>query len=171
MIGKMAMEDMKSQAEQLDSEVGELEDMAFSSAGPKGKFSEKGMNTLVDSANKLVPLFGLKDKFPRVAGDATSFPADLTRLLTMFGEAIDDAIEQDILPEDAKISGEMPKDDTGLSILAGKLTMASKSKPFKKFLQQPTGLTEANEGLMEEEPQSAEEMSSSEMDAMFASRM
>lgn len=165
---KMKLKEIKIQVADAGEDVVEMEDEMYSETSPKGKYTAKGMNNLIDAVNKLAPSFGIKDSLPRSSSDSTSFPPELVRILTMFAEAVEDAITGGILEEEMSIAGENPTDDTGLTVLAGKLLMASKSKEFKKFLLSPKPpVEEVEEEISEDDG----EMSSEQMDDMFAARM
>ena len=162
---KSNLEQMKMQVDGAEADVGELESEMYGDVGPKGKFSEKAMNGLIDSTNRILPLFGMNDKFPKVSGDSTEFPPEFVRLLAMIGKAVDDAIEGDILTEDAKIAGSSPKTDGDLLLLSGRLNMAAKSKPFSKFLSKPKADAPPPEETAEEE------MIEEDPDKLFMERM
>jgi len=169
---------MKSQVSTAENEVGKLEDAMFTDVGPKGKYSAKSFNAVIDAANKLGVIFGIEDGMPRVKEDQTQFPPDFVRLLAMFADAIDDGIEEGALPEEVSIAGLRPVDDPGLTVLASKLTMAGKSKDFKRFLAKPKKYEEekgspiaAEEMGSDENEMAPESMTPDQMDSMFAARM
>ena len=156
---KMELEKMRADAMSRQGEVEESEDELYAAGAPKGKFSGKALNSLVEAVNRLLPLFGLDDKYERFGGGMMStMPPEFVRLLTMFSKAMADAVEEGILPEDATIELKIVVDDNGLQSLAGRLGMAAKSPGFKRFL-----LRKVSEGAPETEE--AEEMSSDEMDS------
>jgi len=175
---KADLEAMKSQVSTAENEVGKLEDAMFTDVGPKGKYSAKSFNAVIDAANKLGVIFGIEDGMPRVKEDQTQFPPDFVRLLAMFADAIDDGIEEGALPEEVSIAGLRPVDDPGLTVLASKLTMAGKSKDFKRFLAKPKKYEEekgspiaAEEMGSDENEMAPESMTPDQMDSMFAARM
>lgn len=170
---KMELQKMRAQAMSRQGEVEEGEDELFAASSPKGKFSSKALNGLVDAVNRLLPLFGLSDKADRFSGSATSLPSETVRLLTMFSKAMGDAIEEGILPEDATIDMKIVVDDNGLQALAGRLGMAAKSPGFKRFLLRKVsekGSSEMVEDAGEEEGMSSE-MGSEDMDKLMMERM
>ena len=163
---------MQEKISQASAEVGVLEDDMYEAEGPKGRFSKKAMNALIKTINDMARLFGLEDKFPPIPADATAFPPDIVRIISMFQQAVSDAVEADILPEDAMVEIEGITDDSGVQVLAGKLQMAAKDKKFHKFLKKPQPKVEIEiEMGEEEEGMEPEEMSESDMDKMFMSRM
>jgi hypothetical protein len=167
-----SLDEMKMRVAQEEEDVGMLEDDLYEQSGPQGRFSKKAMNSLVKAANDVATLFGITDKLPPVASDAPSFPPELLRVIFMFKDAMEDAIEMDMLSEEAMPQLEGISDDAGIMMLAGKLQMAAKDKNFKKFLKKPSEKSMKVEVEVEsEEESSPEEMSSDEMDKMFMSRM
>ena len=164
---KMQLEDMKMQVEAEAEDVGMLEDEMYEGSSPQGRFTKKAMNVLIKSMNDMASLFGIEDKLPPIGGDASTFPPEVMRLLDMFKKAVEDAVEMDMLAEDALLDWSGIVDDSGIQMLAGKLQMASKDKKFQKFLKKPQPKVEV-EIEVEEGPK---EMSESEMDQMFMSRM
>jgi hypothetical protein len=167
---KAELEKMRAQAMTRQGEVEEGEDELFAASSPKGKFSGKALNGLVDAVNRLLPLFGLSDKADRFSGGATSLPPETVRLLTMFSKAIGDAIEEGILPEDAMVDMKIIVDDNGLQALAGRLGMASKSPGFKRFLLRKVS-EGAPEAEAEDEEEPSEETASQDTDKLFTERM
>ena len=172
------LEAMKSDMMAMEETADMREDEMYSKAAPAGRFSGKTVNALIDAANRLLPLFGIKDQHPRMEGAMQSkLPASLMRLLSMVATAISDAIDAGMLEEDAVVVMDGITDDAGLQGLAGRLNMAAKSAGFKKFLKQPKKVSveveveSGGEGEEEGGGKSPEEMSTEDMDAMFASRM
>jgi hypothetical protein len=174
-VSSIDLKTMGKEVQQRQGEVEEKEDMLYEKASPKGKFSGKSLNALVQAVNRLTPLFGIKDTYPAFGGESmTELPAEFVRLLSMFKAAISDAIEEGILPEDAMIDLSVITDDNGIQALAGRIGMAAKSGGFKRFLNQKTGGAKPApmEKEMEiEEGMSMDDMSSDKTEDLFASRM
>ena len=175
-VSTIDLKTMGKEVQKRQGEVEEKEDMLYEKASPKGKFSDKSLNALVQATNRLTPLFGIKDTYPSFdKGMQTELPAEFVRLLSMFKAAISDAIDQGILPEDAMIDLAVITDDNGIQALAGRIGMAAKSGSFKRFLNQKTG--GAKSAPMEEEPSNTEEedmsegMSEDSTNKLFQSRM
>ena len=168
---KMEIEKMRAEAMTRQGEVEESEDELYAASSPKGKFSGKALNSLVDATNRLIPLFGIEDKYDRFgSATITSLPPEFMRLLTMFSKAMSDAIEEGILPEDAMIDMKVVTDDNGLQALAGRIGMAAKSPGFKRFLLRKTSES-APEAEGEDEEEMSEEMGSDDMDKLMMERM
>lgn len=151
-------------AEDLNELEMEDEDLYMKMA-PKGNFTSRGLDPLVKTTNKLLPLFGQDPSYPKVA-DTKVLPTDFTRILSMFVAAVDDAVEAGVLEPEMKIDLGMVTDDMSLMSLSGKLDMLSKNKDFKRFLQE-----EAPEEPEMEEKVAEMEMSPEEEDAMMMERM
>ena len=173
------LEAMRERTMQRQGDVEESEDEMYAAAAPKGRFSGKTLNALVDAANRLTPLFGISEKYEKFGGETqTTLPPEFMRLISMFAKAIEDAVAEGVLTEDAMVDVTGITDDSGIQGLAGRLNMAAKSAGFKKFLKQPKKVSveveveSGGEGEGEgEEEMSPEKMSTEDMDAMFASRM
>lgn len=167
---KMEIEKMRAEAMNRQGDIEESEDEIYSAQSPKGRFTSKGANALVEATNRLLPMFGVGDKYDRFSGNMTELPTDFVRLLSMFKAAMDDAIAEGILPEDASIDLTIVTDDSGLQALAGRIGMAAKSAAFKRFLAKKTMKMPAeDEGTGEEEM--SEEMDSEGMDKLMMERM
>jgi hypothetical protein len=167
------LEKMKETAMRRAGDVEEIEDENYAAASPKGRFTPKGLNVLVDASNKLAPLFGIDDKYPKFTGiePLTTLPPEFVRLLSMFGKAIGDAVEADVLPSDATVDLMTVTDDNGLQSLAGRIGMAASSPQMKKFLLRKvmkTGAEEMNEKEMEG---MEEEAAPLDTDKLFKGRM
>lgn len=48
---------------------------------PRGKFSMRAMNALVQALNEVLPMMGRTDMYPEFTEDQTEFPMDLVQLL------------------------------------------------------------------------------------------
>jgi len=170
-VTKIDLETMGKEVQQRQGEVEGKEDMLYAQASPKGKFSDKSLNALVQAVNRLTPLFGIKDSYPSFdRGMVTELPSEFVRLLSMFKAAISDAVDQGILPEDAMIDLSVITDDNGIQALAGRIGMAAKSGGFKRFLSAKTSGPKG--GPMEEDTTDApSEATEAATDKLFQSRM
>ena len=167
---KTDLEKLRAEAMTRQGEVEASEDEMYSASAPKGKFSGKAANSLVEATNRLLPLFGITDKYDRFGGGSmTTLPPEFMRLLSMFSKAIGDAVEEGILPEDATVDLKIITDDAGLQGLAGRIGMAAKSPQFKRFLLRKT--SDAAPEAEEEEEDMSEEMGSDDTDKLFTERM
>jgi len=168
---KMDLESMRTEAMTRQGDIEESEDEIYAASSPKGKFSGKALNVLVDATNRLIPLFGLDDKYDRFSTEMIeSLPPEFMRLLSMFSKAMSDAVEEGILPEDATIDMKIVVDDNGLQALAGRLGMAAKSPGFKRFLLRKKSES-APEAEAEAEEGPSDEMGPEEMDKLMKERM
>jgi hypothetical protein len=169
---KMNLEKMRAESMTREGETEDMEDEVYASSAPKGRFSSKALNGLVDATNRLLPLFGVTDAYPKFSGEVqTTLPPAFMRVLSMFQKAVDDGIAEGALPEDASIDLTIITDDTGLQGLAGRIGMAAKAPGFKRFLKTKT--SEAETAPMGEDEPTAEEdmMSEDKTNDLFTQRM
>ena len=146
----------------------EEEDM-YGEMTPKGKFTPKGLQPLVKATNILLPLFGQTPDYPAIKEATGEIPVDLFRVLTMFAAAVDDAISSEIIAPEMKLSFDGLRDDSGLMLLAGKLSKLALDREFKKFLKEPAPQDEAP--TVDEERTPMPEMGEEEANNMMMSRM
>ena len=156
--GEPMSEDL-GMAEEADAEM-------FEAMAPRGNFTSRGLDPLVRSTNKLLPLFDQTGDYPSVE-DTEVLPTDFVRILAMFQAAVEDAISEDVLREEMRIDLDGVIDDTGPMTIAGKLDMLSKDREFKKFLKEPM----EEEAMEEEEEMEEEAMTDDEMDSLMMERM
>jgi hypothetical protein len=88
----------------------------------------------------------------------------------MFQAAVDEAIAEDVVNEEMRISLDDVRDDTALMTIAGKLDMLSKDREFKRFLEAPMEEEETMAEEMREET-GATPMSAEEEDEFMMGRM
>jgi hypothetical protein len=167
---KSQLDKLRATAMTRQGEVEESEDEMYAEASPKGRFTAKGTTALVEATNRLLPLFGIGEKYEKI-GEVTTLPPDFMRLLTMFAKAIEDAVTEGILPEDAIVDLKVATDDNGLQSIAGRIGMVAKSPGFKKFLMRKVTTRGAPAGEETEEEESPEVESETDTEALFASRM
>jgi len=169
---KMNLEKMRAESMTREGETEDMEDEVYASSAPKGRFSSKALNGLVDATNRLLPLFGVTDAYPKFSGEVqTTLPPAFMRVLSMFQKAVDDGIAEGALPEDASIDLTIITDDTGLQGLAGRIGMAAKAPGFKRFLKTKTAEAETAP-MGEEEPTEEEDMMSEDKtNDLFTQRM
>jgi len=153
--GKGDMENSELAPELSEAEMAD-EEMVTSMA-PTGQYTAKGLNALVNATNATLPLFEQTPDYPKFSENLTKLPTDFVRVLMMFQSAVDDAIAQEVLPQDMAFDLTTVKDDSALITLAGKLSMISKSKDFKKFLKEPPMEENVSTEAAEEAGMSAEE--------------
>jgi len=147
----------------------EAEEGMFEEMAPKGKFTPKGLNALVVTTNKMLPLFGQEPTYPQLKEALGQLPTDFVRILSMFAAAVDDAIASDVLTPDMSLDFSGVKDDTGLMMLAGKMNSILKSMEFKRFLKEPK--PEEEEMSYDEEKTPMPEMAEEAADSLMMSRM
>ncbi len=148
------------------------DDEMFSEIAPKGRFSSKALNSLVKSTNKLLPAFDQEPSYPEFdPGKYEVFPTDFTRILSMFTGASRDAAAENSIPSDLVVSLDGVTDDPAVNLLAGKIGALSKSREFKKFLDEE--IEEESAEPIGDEPEGSEgaDLSDEGIDDLFASRM
>ena len=152
-------------------QIAVAEDDMMSEMQPRGSFSRKPLNALVVVTRKMQPLFGLEGDYPKFDGDLTELPPEFVRVLSMFKQAVDDAIAQDILDaEDAFDLAEL-SDDSSLKLLAGKLNKVLRDRKFKKFLSAKPAAEEEAPAIDEERTPLPEGAGDMDLDALFMERM
>jgi hypothetical protein len=162
--GKSDMEDSQFAPELSEAEMADEE--MVNSVAPTGQYTAKGLNALVNATNATLPLFEQTPDYPKFSENLTKLPTDFVRVLMMFQSAVDDAIAQEVLPQDMAFDLATVKDDSALMSLAGKLSMISKSKDFKKFLKEPPMEETNTSEAVEEVGMSPEEEDKLMMDRM-----
>jgi hypothetical protein len=164
-------QEMKQEMEKFDQAVdqaGQEDEQMIMELAPVGQFSKSGVDRLVKSVNKLVPLFG-GEPVASPEGDLQQFPEDLTRILAMVLTATETAVSADVIDPELVINIDNLVDDSGMTMLTGRLEMLAKDKDFKKFLQTPI-----EEPLVEEEVEeevSDESPEDAEIDDLFEERI
>jgi hypothetical protein len=159
--GEPMSEDL-GMAEEADAEM-------FEAMAPRGNFTSRGLDPLVRSTNRMLPLFDQSGDYPNVE-DTEVLPTDFVRILAMFQAAVEDAISEDVLREEMRIDLDGVIDDTGLMTIAGKLDMLSKDREFKKFLKEPMDDEVAGEEEMGMQMED-EAMTEDEIERMMMARM
>ncbi len=146
--------EMLNEAEMADEEM-------YDKMAPTGEFTKKGLNNLVSATNRLLPAFGQTPDYPTFGEDLTKLPTDFVRVLSMFADAVDDAVEAEVVGSDMALSLDALTDDLSLTAAASKIDALSRNKEFKKFLKEPYTKSEK-----EEKPEMEEEagMGEEEMD-------
>lgn len=136
----MAMKPMNMQADMnaMDSEmedIGMQKEAAandyFAVGAPKGKFTARAMNGLVDAYNKALVAMGQVGDYPKFTADVTVFPADFVRGLSMLADAAQQAGVQ------ANIELGNVTEDRDVLLLAGAVEKLAKDKTFIKKMQSP----------------------------------
>ena len=160
------MESLKQNLLDTASMSDQMTEDGYAQAAPSGKYSIRALNTLVDSLNRVLPLFSvpLYEKFTEVP---ESLPGEFVKLLSMVADAAEES-ESDTF----EVSG--LTSDSLLMLASGVLRGLEQDKDFKRFLAQPEAKGEAKEmDVMEKPVAKAQPKASSPKDDMdlFASRM
>lgn len=147
-----------------------VDEEMFSEVAPRGRFSSKSLNALVDAANKLLPIFDQTGDYPKFdTGTYEVFPTDFVRVLSMFSQASRDAVSEDVVSPELVISLDGITDDNDVQVLSGKISGLASSREFKKWLKEP--VEEKVEPIAEERPEGTGAMSEEDVDSLFLERM
>jgi hypothetical protein len=103
----------------------------FSVGAPKGTFTMRAMNGLVDAYNKALVAMGQKGDYPKFTADVTVFPANFVRGLAMLADAAEQAGVQ------ADIDLSAVTEDRDVMVLAGLVERLSKDKAFAGKMKGP----------------------------------
>ena len=161
------MAQMESDLALKEGALAEKEDSLYSEA-IKGTFTSKGLNALVKSVNRALPLFEVEPYAEFGIGTVNTLPPEFVRILAMVSKAVEDGVEAGALSEDALIDLSTVKDDQALLSLAGRINIAATSPAFKRMLK---GGKQAEKPEPIEPSESPESMSESDTTALFSSRM
>ena len=165
------LEALISQAESQIGSASRAQDEIFSMTSPRGTFTPAGLGPLIDSLNISLPLFG-QPTVARVMESGQTIPDAILRPLMMTITAINDAVQESVLPEELAINVGNIVSDVDLKMIAAKIGSAVKSMAFKKFLKESPMKDEPTEESEVEVVESTEpeEMDDSAIEALFASR-
>ena len=155
--------EVRGMAMDVDQQMGQQS----AASTPEGDFSERSLDRLARSLNKIRQVFGA-EPIPDINTDMDMLPEDMARTLMMLQQISDDAR----LKIDLDLDNLM--DDQGLTILAGKVDAMLEDRNLMLFLQQERAGTEPEEEEipMEETVEApAQPMADADMDALMMERM
>ena len=161
------LEELESEVRGMAMDVDQQMSQQIAAAVPEGDFSERALDRLARSLNKIRQVFGA-EPIPDISTDMDMLPEDMARTLMMLQQISDDAR----LKIDLDLDNLM--DDQGLTILAGKVDAMLEDRNLMLFLQQerPGTEPEVEEMPMEETVEmAAEPMAEADMDALMMERM
>jgi hypothetical protein len=157
------MDAAMASAAEADSEMDEMAD----AVAPEGNYSKQSLNILVDSINKILPLFD--ETLPPLASyDADvkgPLPTELVKAVTMVNAATTDADLPDLVPDLTAMV-----DDRGLENGAAKMILLAKNRDFKMFLSASTTAPAKIAVVAPEAKGAPTAPTDDEMNAMFMSR-
>jgi hypothetical protein len=121
-----AEDKLRRMGEQMEYEMDEMAEMD----APRGDFSERAMNALVDAHNMVLEVMGAPkaDRYPRFEGDVDEFPGRFVRELAMVKDAADEVgatLDMDL---------SMLEADRDVLLLAGKLEALAKDEQFREAM-------------------------------------
>lgn len=161
------LEELESEVRGMAMDVDQQMSQQIAAAVPEGDFSERALDRLARSLNKIRQVFGA-EPIPDINTDMDMLPEDMARTLMMLQQISDDAR----LKIDLDLDNLM--DDQGLTILAGKVDAMLEDRNLMLFLQQerPGTEPEVEEMPVEETVEmAAEPMAEADMDALMMERM
>tara|TARA_Y100001973_G_C5208218_1_gene343282 strand:+ start:977 stop:1480 length:504 start_codon:yes stop_codon:yes gene_type:complete len=135
-------------AGQMDQAMNE----SLMASSPAGDFNKASLNGLVGALNKVLPLFDVKDKYPKFEEGIEDgrLPGEFIRQLSMVAAAAEDS---GLLEEPMDLN-ELT-DDQGLRMFAAKMQSLSKNIEFKQFLKEDAPVQAPEEEPVLEEPVAA----------------
>lgn len=133
----------------------------------KGEFADGSIKALTKAVNSLLPSFGVEEPLDEgaVSEDGT-VPMEVSRYVLSIRDAVNDAIEADILDADMSINLDEVIDDTAMASLTARIRMAAADKGFKRWLAEDAPEEEAPAP----EPE-VEDTSEADDDALLMSRI
>ena len=162
-----SVEELEGEVRGMAMDVDQQMGQQIAASTPEGDFSERSLDRLARSLNKIRQVFGA-EPIPDINTDMDMLPEDMARTLMMLQQISDDAR----LKIDLDLDNLM--DDQGLTILAGKVDAMLEDRNLMLFLQQERAGTEPEEEEipMEETVEApAQPMADADMDALMMERM
>ena len=147
-------------------EADEAQEDAFAAAAPIGDFTKGALNALVDSLNKVMPLFGVEDTYDTFTEDLEgALPTEFVRYLMMTSAAAADANLERLA-----IDLEGIDTDADLRKAAGQLEVLAENDSFRTFMAQQDTEVPVEEVVEEEIAITPPEMTTDEAEAMLVDR-
>lgn len=149
-------------------EADDAQEEAFAAAAPIGNFSKGALNSLVDSLNKVMPLFGVEDTYATFTEDIEgALPTEFVRYLMMTTAAATDA-------NLARLAIDLEGIDTDEDLMkaAGQLEVLAETDAFRTFMAQQDTEAPVEEEVVEEEEVTitSPQMTPDEAEAMLVAR-
>lgn len=147
-------------------EADEAQEDAFAAAAPIGDFTKGPLNSLVDSLNKVMPLFGVEDTYDAFTEDIEgALPTEFVRYLMMTTAAATDANLE-------RLAIDLEEIDTDADLMkaAGQLEVLAENDSFRTFMAQQDTEAPVEEEVVEEVTMSAPAMTPDEAEAMLVDR-
>jgi hypothetical protein len=158
---------MEEKAMEVAGEMDAEYDEDMESVAPEGSYDSRSLNALIDSINKILPLFDPSlPPIPPVEGDVKGkLPTEIVKAVSMITAAASDAMLPDLVP-----ALDVLVDSRALQMAAGKIILLSKNRDFQMFLKSAPKMGESEGTEVEvkvETPAPAE----GDMDNLMMSRM
>ena len=101
----------------------------------EGEFSDAATKALAKAMNLLLPAFGVDEPLATdYEMEGGRLPMEMDRYVLAIRDAVNDAIEDDVLDADMAIDLNAINDDTDLNSLTARIRMAASDKDFKRWL-------------------------------------
>lgn len=139
---------------------------------PEGPFTAPALRDVIKALSQALSHFGpaaddmLKELRAEKAADAEELPESIARAMPPVIDAINDAVEEDVLNAEMRIDLEGMSGDSALREVSARARMAAGNRDFRKFLKEE--VQEEEEGAAEEEAPAAEE---EDVEALFMARL
>ena len=129
--GEVGQDPMEAAALGAAEELDQERDSVVDSMSPAGSYSLEALNDLVDSLNKVLPMFDEPNPYPSFSeGIEGELPTEFTSALIMVGQAAADAGLERLAPDIGTMG-----DDAGLDQAARRLDTLADNQTFKTFLK------------------------------------
>jgi len=158
------MAEMKATSEEGNA----LTDELVNEQALEGEFSDAATKALAKAMNLLLPAFGVEEPLATdYELEGGRLPMEMDRYVLAIRDAVNDAIEDDVLDADMAIDLAEINDDTDLRSLTARVRMAAGNKDFKRWLASEV------EEQAEEQAEVAVEAASPDVadDALMMSRL
>lgn len=135
---------------------------------PRGKFSARAMNALVQALNEVLPMMGRTDMYPEFTDDLTEFPQDLVQLLMgLMTVASTAGVELD-MDLGAMVSD---KDVAKLAALIKRMKGDKRLQDYLAQAEEPIEVSSTEMVEVEEPMKGSAPQGKNETDELFMSRM
>lgn len=156
----------------LMDEVTAAQGEMIEAMAPEGPFTAPAIRDIIKALSQALSHFGpaaddmLKELRAEKAADAEELPEPIARAMQPVIDAINDAVEADVLDAEMRINLDGMSGDSALREVSARARMAAGSREFRKFLKEEE--EEQEEGA-EESPAAADD--GEDVEALFMARM
>ena len=156
----------------LMDEVSAAQGEMIEAMAPEGPFTAPAIRDIIKALSQALSHFGpaaddmLKALREEKAADAEDLPESIAAAMQPVIDAINDAVEADVLDAEMRINLDGMSGDSALREVSARARMAAGNREFRKFLKEET--EEEEQGATEEE---APKDDSEDIEALFMARM